>query len=104
MSFDLFPTFAELAGVNSEGVDGVSLKPLLLENRPLPSRTLFWRMRGKKAVRQGDWKLVWNGPEKAQLFNLKQDLGEMTDRGDAEPDLRARLLQRLVRWEAEVSR
>lgn len=104
MSFDLFPTFAELAGVNGEGVDGVSLKPLLLGNRPLPSRTLFWRMRGKKAVRQGDWKLVWNGPEKAQLFNLRQDLGETTDRGDAEPDLRARLLRELAGWEAEVSR
>lgn len=107
MSFDLFPTVAELAGVggsaSSLALDGVSLKPLLVDRRPLPARTLFWRMRGKKAVRQGDWKLVRNGPEEPQLFNLRQDVGETTDRSDAEPAIRAQLLRELARWEAGVN-
>lgn len=104
MSFDLFPTFAELAGARSEGVDGVSLRRLLSEGRPLEKRTLFWRMRGKKAVRQGDWKLVQNGVgEKAQLFNLRDDLGETRDVGGREVEIRGRLLGELGRWERELA-
>lgn len=108
MSFDLFPTLAELAGVGrlipSLSLDGVSLRSLLLDRRPLPARPLFWRMRDRKAVRQGDWKLVSNGPAEPQLFNLRQDVGETVDRSGAEPEIRARLLHYLARWEAAIDR
>ncbi len=106
MSFDLFPAFAELAGaggrVRSLKLDGANLNRVLLDGGKLAPRTLFWRMRDKKAVRQGDWKLVQLGKEPAELYNLKDDIGESKNLAASHPDDRSRLLGELARWETDV--
>jgi len=107
MTFDLVPTFAELAGVKARlpslKPDGISLNPVVFDRRPLQPRTLFWRMNQRKAVRRGDWKLVLTGQEKPQLYNLSEDIGESKDRSAAEPELTAALLGELARWEAGLA-
>ncbi len=106
MSFDLFPAFAELAGAGDRArslkLDGANLNRVLLEGRTLAPRTLFWRMRDKKAVRQGDWKLVQLGKEPVELYNLKDDIGESKNLAAAHPDVRSKLLGELARWETDV--
>jgi arylsulfatase A-like enzyme len=110
MTMDVFPTCLELAGVefppndSPNGLDGVSLAPLLLENKPLPERTLFWRMRGQKAVRRGPWKLVVQPDGKAELYNLADDLGETRNLAAKHAEVVDRLLDELARWEALVKR
>ncbi len=108
MSFDLFPTFAALAGVMDKPAgpksDGVDLCPLLLRREPLAERTLFWRMGQKKAVRQGNWKLVVNSKQEPELYQLQNDLGEQNNRASEHSPIRSKLLNDLAHWEAEVER
>ena len=78
MTMDLFPTFLELAGIDTASedgigpVDGESLTPLLLRNEAPPRRMLFWRIKDDKAVRDGDWKLV---VKKSRMPELDHDAG-----------------------------
>ncbi|MDF1738105.1 MAG: sulfatase-like hydrolase/transferase [Verrucomicrobiales bacterium] len=91
LTMDLYPTLAEMAGTPvKHDLDGRSFLPVLkgepFEEAPRP---LFWvRLEGNAkyggipyhAVRKGDWKLLRNTPfEPYQLFNLKNDAGEMTE-------------------------
>lgn len=104
MTFDLFPTLARLAGagIAALALDGTDLNGLLFNRKELEARTLFWRRSDKKAVRQGDWKLVVTGAEEPQLYNLKTDIGESKDLSAAQPKVKAQLLKELAQWEAGV--
>ena len=73
---DFMPTFAELAGIDYPTIyqernvlppEGQSLAPILRSQTPqTEERTLFWQIGGCRAVRQGKWKLVTQGPERIQ--------------------------------------
>jgi len=79
MTFDLLPTFLQIAGLGSERdleFDGVDLSDHLLNQGQLPDRTLFWKMDDEIAVREGPWKLVQLGNLPAELYNLKDDRSE----------------------------
>jgi arylsulfatase A-like enzyme len=102
LSFDLFPTLLNLAGVLPPVHDGTDLAPLLFAGRPLPDRTLFWRAGPRKAVRRGPWKLVQQGDEAPQLFNLTDDVGESRDLATREPARVADFQAALARWENDV--
>lgn len=94
--WDFLPTAAALSNAPApKGLDGISIVPALTgAGRPARSH-LYWEFHERgfhQAVRQGDWKLVKQGPAfKTELFNLKDDLGETTDVSTAHPDVTARL-------------
>jgi arylsulfatase A-like enzyme len=85
LTMDLFPTICAAAGVPVEHeIDGRTILPTLTgKPQPDEDRTLFWvrreggpRYGGRAyyAARQGDYKLVQNGPfEPLVLYNLKED-------------------------------
>jgi arylsulfatase A-like enzyme len=84
LSFDLFPTFLELAGVSPAGdLDAISLVPLLKGGTITTQRDLYFVRReggavysGKsyEAIIRGDWKLMQNNPfSPLELYNLKAD-------------------------------
>lgn len=105
-SFDLFPTFLKLAGLNERSdlkLDGADLTARLLDGEPVPARTLFWRMRDRRAVRQGPWKLVALGAAAPELYNLENDIGETTNVADEQPEIARGLIADLERWEADVT-
>ncbi|MCL5271416.1 MAG: sulfatase-like hydrolase/transferase [bacterium] len=90
-NIDLLPTLLDLAGVPiPEGVDGMSLKPLMQDPR-LPGReAVFTYMMDKAVVRRGEWKFSFNfgelrcaggGGERDfdELYNLKDDPHELTN-------------------------
>ena len=56
-----------------------------------------WEMFGMRAVRKGDYKLLWLiepfGPDQWQLFNLANDPGETSDLSSKEPDLRDDMIE-----------
>jgi arylsulfatase A len=104
--YDLLPTFVELAGGSvsalPDEIDGGSLAPLLRERGPVrrPTPGLVFhrpllRFRGgtplphmgMSAYRLGDWKLVvdWLSGKK-ELFNLRQDPGELNNLASERPD------------------
>ena len=83
--WDLFPTFAELAGAPAApaGVDGLSMVRAL-RGEPQPSHEfLYWEFheRGfQQAVRHGPWKAVRLGKDAAlELYHLERDPGEQHD-------------------------
>ena len=107
---DVTPTFLELAGVEHPAtkkgstaapVQGKSMWPLLA-GRQKATRTdadwLGWELFGNRAVRQGDWKLLYllkgaGGTGDWELFNLKDDPAEMHDLSAKHPAKRAALLK-----------
>ena len=106
MSMDMFPTFAALAGATlPQGLklDGRSVLPVLLENRKLPERPLFWKIGNKKAIRKENWKLCMIANNKPALYDLKKDIGESRDLSAQYPGLVKELLEEYNAWEKDVT-
>jgi len=101
-SLDVMPTFLEFAGVSApknRPLDGVSLKSLLLDQKPLGARQLFW----KEAMRDGSWKLmVQQG--KPQLFNLETDLAEQHDVSTQNSERVKTMVAAWEDWKKDVAR
>jgi len=114
ISLDILPTALALANVKPERdwkLDGVNLLPFLEgKKRGSPHKTLFWRFRFppgqpsryRRAIRQGDWKLVKDDREPLALYNLAEDIGE-TNNLAAEYPNRVRAMEAAWnRWDAEL--
>ncbi|MFT5465199.1 MAG: arylsulfatase A-like enzyme [Verrucomicrobiales bacterium] len=97
---DIMPTCLELAGVTHpqefEGravipLDGISFVSALRKPavETTESRVLAWR----KAVRDGQWKLVLQNREQPELFDLSQDRNESTNLAAEYPEKVEKLKQ-----------
>jgi arylsulfatase A-like enzyme len=105
MTMDLFPTMLDMAGAKIPKdlkLDGVNLMPLLMEEKKLSDRTLFWRFRKQHAARKGPWKYLVKG-ENEQLFNLDDDIGESKNLAQSRPDLIQALRAEYLSWEKDVT-
>ena len=108
IGMDLFATMSSITGAKVGGgleLDGVDLSAVLLEQKQLDKRTLFWRYNNQKAVRKGPWKLVVMSKNKTTtgLFNLDDDIGEANDLASVRPEVVKALKAELDKWEREVS-
>ncbi|MEM7474428.1 MAG: sulfatase/phosphatase domain-containing protein, partial [Planctomycetota bacterium] len=102
---DMLPTFAELASAEMPSeLDGISMLPELLgQGDQAQHEYLYWEFseqKGKRAVLQGDWKLVQlqvatKQPSEYQLYNVAQDTGESQDLASENPELVKSLMQLL---------
>lgn len=106
-SFDVFPTFLELAGARvPTGTDAVSLAPLLRGEHPDTSMREMYFVRREggaafdgqayHALVRGRWKLLRNNPySPLELYDLDRDPKETTNLSTDEPavfrDLKGRL-------------
>jgi len=92
---DMFPTFAELARTDRPAaIDGVSLVPTLLGTADPQARRPhhYWEAAPQQAVREGDWKLYRAAAGRtAELYNLRDDIGEKVNLASAQPEIVARL-------------
>lgn len=105
---DIAATVLDIAGVvhpsGHEGWDvaplqGRSWKPTLAgetETPRGPEDWLGWELWGNRAIRQGDWKLLWlhkpMGTADWELFNLRMDPGETRDLSGEYPEKKRELL------------
>jgi arylsulfatase A-like enzyme len=90
--WDFLPTFAALMGRPApSGIDGISVLPAFLENKPVPHPPLYWEFHEggfARAVRSGNWKGVSLDPEKPlELYDLAADVSEQHDVAAAHPDV-----------------
>lgn len=115
-SQDLYPTILEIAGCDdrslwNETVDGTNLVPLFKKTATeLERDTLYWHYphyypttTPASAIRQGDWKLVeYFEGMRAELYDLKNDLGEQQDLAANMPGKVNSLRKQLHRWRKSV--
>ncbi|KAA3611511.1 MAG: N-acetylgalactosamine-6-sulfatase [Planctomycetota bacterium] len=89
--WDFLPTAAEVAGVEvPEGLDGVSLLPLL-RGAELPKRPpLYWEFHERgfhQALRFGPWKAVRRKAGPVEIYHLIQDPGETKNLAEGQPEI-----------------
>jgi len=105
---DLLPTCLEIAGgqypseYNGQKiipVEGKSLLPILHGKTRAAHKQLCWEWSGNAAIRQGDWKLVWDKRIKAwELYNLAKDRTETNDLAKQNPERVTQLAAAYHEW------
>lgn len=109
---DFFPTILELAGAeeDSSQLDGGSLAPAL-RGEAVPARLLFWHYphygnqggEPSSIVRDGDWKLIhYYEDGRNELYNLREDIGEVRDLAEQQPERVEQMWLALNAWLQEV--
>ena len=105
MTFDLMPTMIRLSrGLVPFGgkLDGIDLSPVLFGTGSLAPRKVFWRMDDEAAVRRGPWKWIRLGQAEPRLFNLIDDLAEISDLRAEFPLVASELSDALLLWERDL--
>ena len=124
---DIMPTLLELAGAEHPGerfrgrdvvaMQGRSMAPILRgENDEIHTANDFfgWELFGKRAIRQGDWKIIYEPYHEVleprpdgiltnqwQLYNLENDPAEINDLARTHPEKLAELIALWERYERE---
>lgn len=119
-SNDLFPTFLEMAEINSScETDGKSFVPVLKNPETEIHNTLYWHyphyhigsgMKPAGAVRSGNWKLIeWyeesllgDKEKSVELYNMDNDIGETLDLSDSLQTIASDLQIKLDNWRTEI--
>jgi arylsulfatase A-like enzyme len=108
ISLDVFATSAAIGGAKvpeSHKLDGVNIVPYLAgEAKGAPHDMLHWRSGGKAgnwAVRQGQYKLVKEGPN-MELFDLSADISETKSVAAEKPDVVRKLQDLHDKWNSEL--
>jgi len=104
ISMDIAPTLLSLAGIKTDvKFDGEDFSKVLLKNKVMHERPLFWRYRNQWAVRKGDWKYLRIKDEEF-LFNLKDDKNERINLLSKNPPKVEELKGLLADWENEMGK
>ena len=115
---DWLPTIAELCGAKLPSVflDGKSLVAVIKDAQaPSPHDVLHWQIGKSWAVREGDWKLLFDVNDTSErspgtvirgpfLVNLKDDPSEKTNLAVDHPEIVTRLKRLRAEWEAALGR
>ena len=110
---DFMPTLLELAGSDYpesfEGrellpLEGKTLLPVLRGQQREGHASLSWELYGNRAIRQGDWKLVWGASDKQwELYDLKSDRSETKNLAAKFPQRVAAMSADWQAWRQHVS-
>ena len=116
ISTDFYPSILEMTGVDTapdQRLDGVSISSLLQGESELDREAIYWHFphysnHGMQspggAIRSGDYKLLeYFENNTVQLFNLREDPGELHDLADENPEMATRLREMLQHWRTSVS-
>lgn len=109
---DIMPTLLELAGseypTEHAGqkilpVEGKSMLPILMGKQREPHAQLAWEWAGSRALREGNWKVVWSKDNKKwELYNLAEDRCEITNLATDKPSLTKRLSESWFDWASKT--
>ncbi len=104
---DIFATTLSVSGCEMPRdriIDGVDLIPYLRGmSHEGPHPELFWRTDYNKAIRKGNYKLIWN-PRDHQtfLYDLDNDPSETEDLSTRFPEVTRWLEESILEWEKEM--
>ncbi|TWT56091.1 Arylsulfatase [Allorhodopirellula solitaria] len=90
-------------GIRQYGAyDGINLLPQLAGEQPAAHRTLFWRLQGQTAVRDGEDKLISLSHRPAEMFQVDVDAAEADDLSRESPERFEELYRKLGEWEVSL--
>ena len=107
-SIDLFATALDAAGLTlpkDKPLDGKSILPALRGETDNIHDELYWSsggVKGKWAIRSGNWKLVAE-KHRIELFDLEKDLSETTDLAAKYPKVVSELTSKYNTWLDEMA-
>lgn len=116
-TIDILPTIMDMAGikVKNQTIDGISLVPVLKENKPLKREALYWNYPHyhngppSSAIRKGKYKLIeWyekslsNQSDAFELYDLKEDIEEEDNLIKKYPEIANQMKQELSNWRKAV--
>lgn len=109
---DIMPTCLDLAGASYpleynqqkiRALEGKSLVPILKNKTRKPHDFLAWEHFDSRALRQGDWKIVWaRHLKKWELYNLKTDRTETHNLADFNPQKLQEMIALYDQWAKKV--
>lgn len=107
-TLDLLPTFYSAGGGNVDslsGMDGVDLLPYLRgQNAERPHPVLYWKKENRGVIRIGDWKLIRFPDRPAELYDITNDISEITDLAATYPERVREMYKKLFAWELTLER
>ena len=113
VSYDLFPTILDIAGIRNENkIDGISLIPRLVDKSKIDRENIYWHFphyhgslwKPGSAIRSGDWKLIFDyESNESKLFNLNDDPGELNDISNLFNKEKERLIIELEKMKKETN-
>jgi arylsulfatase A-like enzyme len=108
---DFFPTILEMANISDyqtvQPIDGHSFTNILHRNPVEKDRPLFWHfpnnwgptgpgIGASSTIRKGEWKLIYyHANQQFELFNIADDIGELTNLADDRPGIKEALAKEL---------
>ena len=105
---DFMPTFLEAAQTDYPNVfkgnsiiplEGKSLIPIFIGQQREGHEILWWEFIGNRAVREGDWKLVWDRKiQNWELYHIRHDRTEMVDLALQYPDKVRKMASSWTSW------
>ncbi|WP_298238265.1 sulfatase-like hydrolase/transferase [uncultured Algibacter sp.] len=109
-ALDIFPTSMKAAGIDNtigKPLDGVDLMPFL-DNDPSndnvdPHDMLFWRISPWEAARIGDYKMVRASSAATAVYDIANDLSEVNNIKDANPNEFNTLASEMDNWASEMA-
>jgi len=105
-SLDVMATTLAVAGVPlpaDKKYDSVNLLPFLKgEKTGTPHEQLFWRSDARLAVRDHASKLVRNGKNPDETYDLANDIGESKDLSASQPEAAKNLATELEEWNKQL--
>jgi len=105
---DWYPTLASLAGAKpnpQKPLDGMNIWPALTGGKiAIRNEVVYGIEPFRAALRQGDWKLVWQVvlPSQVQLFNLAKDPEEKNNLAAQQPEIVSKLKQQIEQKSREA--
>ncbi len=101
-AIDLLPTLTDLTQIDyqpKKNLDGISLKPLLMEDNPDWKDRLVVNYWGRKtSIRSQQYRLGFEG----KLFDMINDPGQNVDISNQKPEISKQLLEAREKWQKEV--
>ncbi len=101
---DIFPTIMDITKTKTSlNVEGKSLAPIFRHQKRDAQPYLAWEHFGNRAIREGDWKLVWDNEIKEwELYNIRKDRIETKNLAKSNPEKYQHLLNKYAEWASKM--
>jgi arylsulfatase A-like enzyme len=114
---DWLPSVCKLANLrlpSAHPLDGEDVSDILMGAPRQRTKPLMWEWRFRifgepfhqsptLAIREGNWKLLMNSDRsRVELYDINQDLVQLNNLASREPEVVARLSQKLWLWQKEL--